>query len=523
MLKVISVVDKIGTALDRLSKGVQPYHENLDYQVIDVHPKRPDAHQIARFAEALEGADIVEYQYFRTAEMLRSQFDIKAKQILVHNNPYSITESDWNGYDMVVGNNKHIYEELGKITTAPTAHIPLTVDTNFWEFKREWKPNKNVIMVANRIESSKGILPVAIACGELGLKLILVGAVSDMDYFESIRATGAVDFHEQVSDEALRDLYWQSTLHVCNSKDNFESGTMPVLEAMLCGVPVMSRRVGHVPELDNEVNMKTYGNDPDDVRGITEIIKDLMADPAKLGEMRSKGWETAKTRSHERRAYLYQKLYREVMWPDQKPVSVVVPVCDKPEVTKKCLNAINKQDYQNLEVIVVDDGKDGSFNNRYVFDEMSTPHIPYRYINTFKRDYGLARARNMGVVEATGEIIVFCDQRMIMQPKAVSEFIKYLNPKHWVYGNKGVKKEFVENFSAVYRDDLIKLGMFNERIDQWGGMSQEIRSRAKLNSFKLDYIESAQATPEGSSKNKHTMRDSVIKMKNRLFKLGLEL
>ena len=42
MLKVLCVVDKEGTALDRLAKGVAKYHENIDYNVVSVHPKRPD-------------------------------------------------------------------------------------------------------------------------------------------------------------------------------------------------------------------------------------------------------------------------------------------------------------------------------------------------------------------------------------------------------------------------------------------------------------------------------------------------
>jgi len=43
-------------------------------------------------------------------------------------------------------------------------------------------------MVANRIESKKGILQVAIACADLGLTFVLVGAISDMGYMQAIMA-----------------------------------------------------------------------------------------------------------------------------------------------------------------------------------------------------------------------------------------------------------------------------------------------------------------------------------------------
>lgn len=516
MLKVISVVDKVDTALDRLAKGVAKYHSNIDYQVLDVHPKRPSVEQLAAFELANKDADIIEWQYYRTAELLRTGYEIKAKQILVHNNPYSIDEQDWNKYDMVVGNNKDIYERLGGITNAPTAHIPLTVDTDFWTYKREWKPGNTVLMVANRIEGKKGILPVAQACKELGLRFVLVGAISDAAYAAEVIETGA-NFFEQVTDEELRDLYWEATVHVCNSQDNFESGTLPILEAMLCGTPVLTRSVGHVPELYNGENMVIHQGKPDDVKGIKKLLKGLFDNPKKLESLRSKGWDTAKTRSHERRAYMYQKLYRQVMWPDQKSVSVVMPVFGG--INPDTFYAAIEQDYQNLEVIICEDGNP----DITLLPQNNTGNRLVRYINKPSKGYGLAKQRNLGIIEATGEIIVFCDQRQLMAPDAVSEFVKNLAPKRWVYGNKGAKKDFVENFSAVHRDNLIHIGMFNERIDAYGGMSQEIRSRAKYNGFTIEYIESAKATPQGSSKNKHTKRQDIIRIKNMLWKMGMEL
>lgn len=508
MFKVLSVVDKEGTAIDRLAKGMIPYHDNIDYQVVAVHPKRPDAQQLAQFEQHLD-ADIIAWDYFRTAEMLRSRYDIKVKQILTHYNPYSIKESDWNTYDHVVACNKAIFEDLGKITTAPLSHIPLTVDTDFWTYKREWQSSKNVLMVANRIESKKGILQVAKACSELKLKFHLVGAISDADYFREVAQYG-INYHQEISDEELRDLYWTSDLLVCNSVDGFESGTLPILEAMLSGCPVLTREIGHVPELNNGSNMIINEGTPDDVKPVLE--KAMASD---LPRIRERAWDTAKTRSNERRAYMYQKLYREVMWPDEKPVTVVMPSYGGPNY--ETIDAVLDQNYHNLELIWCND--DPQVDNIL----RTKGKRLLRTINQPSKGYGLAKQRNLGVIEATGEVIVFCDQRMLMDPQAVQKFVDNLAPKRWVYGNKGVKKEFVENFSAVYRDDLIKLGLFNERIDRYGGMSQEIRSRAKMNGFKLEYVEEATATPQGSSKNKYTHRQDIIKMKNRLWKMDLQL
>lgn len=523
MLKVVAIVDKVNTAIDRLAKGMAKYHNNIDYQIVDVHPKRPDVHQLRHFEEAAIDADVMDWQYFRSAEMLRSRFDwLKDKKhILTHHNPYSITESDWNDYDLVVANNKTIFEALGHITTSPLELVPNTIDTDFWTFNPDWEPNHNVIMVANRIESKKGVLPVAIACGDLNLRLILVGQISDKRYFDDVMATGIVDFYENIPDEQLKKLYYNSTIHVCNSVDNFESGTLPILEAMLTGVPVLTRKIGHVPELYNGENMVIHRGDPEAAEEIINHLQDMIMDKKLLHTLRDKAWNTAKARSNERRAYLYQKLYRQVVFPDQAPVSVIVPIYDKPDVMRACFTAVAEQTHKNIELIVADDNP--QTNEDVVMEFAHTVPFPMRYLSTAKleNDYGLARARNMATVEATGEIIVYCDQRMVMKPDCIEQFLKYLKPKHWLYGNKGGKKEFVENLSCINRQDIINAGMFCERMDAYGGLSQETRTRVRNQGIRTEYVESAKAIPKGKSSNRNRKRQDIIRMKNKLWKMGL--
>lgn len=514
-MKVVAVSDKIGTAIDRLCRGVAKYHDNLEYIVCDVHPKRPSKEQLERFDEAIKDADIIDYQYFRSADMLRERYVglENIPSILTHNNPYSIHERDWADYDIVVANNLTMEADLSTITPARLEYIPLTVDADFWTFNQEYKPKDQVIMVANRIESKKGILEVAIACAELKVKLVLVGAISDTNYFNDIMACGNVDFYEQVSDEKLKQLYFESKLHVCNSKDDFESGTLPILEAMLCGTPVLTREIGHVPDLNNGSNMLLIKHSNEDVVALIETLKQAL-DSDTRDDIRDKAWQTAKTRNNERRAFGYQKLYRSLV-DDKKTVSVIVPVCGKFDVTEKCIEAIKNQTYKNIEIIIVNDDIQPIL--------FGTINHPIRVIENYKNDYGLARARNKAIIEATGDVLVFCDQRMIMDSKAVEKFVENLKPRTWLYGNKGVKKDFVENFSCVYRDDLIRIGMFCERMDLYGGLSQETRSRAKYNGFKIEYIESAKAEPMGKSGNKHSKKQEIIKSKNRLWKMGMEL
>jgi len=522
MLKVVAVVDKVGTALDRLAKGVEKYNYNIDYEVVDVHPKKPSMEQIKKFVEVAMFADIIDWQYFRTAEMLRKEFDwLKDKKhILTHNNPYSITESNWNNYDINVGNNKEIYENLKKITQSRVEYIPLVADSTFWEMPRELTKNNNVIMVANRIEAKKGILPVAIACAELNIRMKLVGAISDRDYMQAIEATGVVDFYEQVDDEKLRKLYHDSMLHVCNSVDGFESGTLPILEAMYSGVPVLTRKIGHVPDIYNGENMLIIDHDNEDVIKLIDDINDAINDKKRLEVIREKAWNSVKSRNFERRAFAYQKLYRSVMY-DDTSVTVIMPIVDINNRALESLQAVANQTYKNIEIIIVDDmATKANYDAVIEFSKYTDKMI--RYMISANQDYGLARARNIGAIEATGEILVFLDQRIKIKENAVEILVSELQPKTWLYGTKGVKKDFVENFSCIYKKDFINFGMFNERMDCYGGLSQETRNRARNQGIVTRFIEKAEAVALGSSKNKYEKRSEIIRSKNRLYKMGLE-
>lgn len=519
MLKIACIVDKTDSAIDRLAKGALPYHDNLDFRIIPFHPKRPDKEQIEAL-EACRDADVIDFQYFRTAQVIKQNFPwVNDKpQILQHHNPYSIKESDWNDFDLIVANNSSIYRELGQITEKLLVLVPNTIDLDFWSYNHDWEPNNNILMVANRIESKKGILPVAIATKELGLNFHLVGSISDMDYFRAIEAAG-VTFHEQISDEELRELYHNSTLVVCNSVDNFESGPLPVLEAMACGTPVLTRNVGHIPDLFNGENMKVSEHDPEDVLVIQDLIFQMLADKKDLQNLREKGWNSAKVRDHERRAYTYQKLYRQVLFPDSRTVSVVIPIYEKPEIIRKALESVAGQTYKNIELIVADDNPES--NEQLVKEFSKYVNFPVRYINTSSKDndYGLARARNLATIQATGEIMVYCDQRMVMKETAVEEFVARIKPKFWLYGKKGPKKEFVENFSCVLRQDVINSGMFCERMSLYGGLSQELRTRIRSQGIQTEYVETAEAEANGKSSNRNRKRQEIVAMKNILWKM----
>ena len=513
-MKVISVVDKSGSAIDRMAQAMKPY-VGLDYQVIAVHPKRPDPEQLEIFESEARLADVIDYQYYRTADMLRDRYPWlrEIPSILTHHNPYAIKESDWNSYQVVIANNQTIYDKLKKITTSRVELIGNAVDPYYWQFNKDWKPSRSVLMVANRIESKKGILEVAKACKLIGVKMTLVGNISDMGYFNEVISVGNVEFAQNIPDEDLRELYYKSGLHICNSVDNFESGTNPILESIFCGTPVLTRLIGHVPEFKSAVYL--FEGENSDVEDLSKRIEEVLADKNGLEKKRHQAWLEIKDRIPERRAYIYNKLYRELLG---IAVTVIIPIADRPEITRANLDAIANQTHKNIEVIVIDDGLEPQDISEFA----KLSHLAIRYIRLGGEGYHLAQARNLGIIEATSDILVFCDQRMIMQPDAVEHFIRNVKSETWLFGDKGVqKKEFVENFSCILKDDIVSLGMFNERIDRWGGMSQEIRGRANRQHYTLQYLPEAKATPMGKSANRWRKKLDIMQAKTTLWKMNL--
>jgi glycosyltransferase involved in cell wall biosynthesis len=522
MKKVCIVVDKEGSAIDILSRPIKKYNPQLDIVVLPVHPKRPDKRQLDKFEFFGKQADVIHFQYWKTAEMLKTRYDWIDKKPLVlsHHNPYDVDKQNWQeGYDVVLVNNSTIGLKL------PYAHlVPNCIDLSFWKFQKDYpEDNRNVNMVAGRIESSKGILEVAKACRELGYKFNLVGRISDGEYFNKIKAEG-VKFYKDVTVEEVRDAYYDSAIHVCNSKDNFESGTMPMLEAMACGVPVLTRRIGHVPDIFDKDNMVVRSGDKEDIKDLKKELKDLMEDYEKRKKMRDKGWHTARRRDIRFTARDHSRIYNQAAYPGISMVSVVVPTFNRIKELGQIVFSLINQSYKNIELVIADDGSTDNIKG-FVSDlrEMDEIWFPIKYTNTGDTDkYHLAKARNMGITEAVGDYILFLDDRFKIDKNAINSFLKHAKPKTWQFGDKGAqKKTFVENFSFVDRQEVIDAGMFNERIEQYGGMSQEIRERINRQGFTTEYNGKAKSEIISNTKSRYHKRDEIVESKYILYKLNL--
>lgn len=86
-------------------------------------------------------------------------------------------------------------------------------------------------------------------------------------------------------------------------------------------------------------------------------------------------------------------------------VSVIVPVYNVEKYLEKCIKSICNQTYQNLEIILVDDGSTDQSSE--ICDMYAKKDTRIKVIH--KENGGLSDARNVGIANAEGEYLLFID------------------------------------------------------------------------------------------------------------------
>lgn len=86
-------------------------------------------------------------------------------------------------------------------------------------------------------------------------------------------------------------------------------------------------------------------------------------------------------------------------------VSIIIPVYNTAKYLPRCLNSVLNQTYQNLEIIIVDDGS--TDNSPEIIKKYAAKDNRIKI--THQKNAGLSAARNTGIAKATGKYISFVD------------------------------------------------------------------------------------------------------------------
>ncbi len=125
-------------------------------------------------------------------------------------------------------------------------------------------------------------------------------------------------------------------------------------------------------------------------------------------------------------------------------VSIIIPVYNVAAYVEECIQSVLNQDYENIEIIIVDDC--GTDNSMELVRKMIAGTSKEIHILKHDHNRGFAAGRNTGIKNAVGNYIYFLDSDDYIEPDCISRLVKvahtYLNPDLIVssskdaYGNK---------------------------------------------------------------------------------------
>lgn len=135
-------------------------------------------------------------------------------------------------------------------------------------------------------------------------------------------------------------------------------------------------------------------------------------------------------------------------------VSVIVPIYKVEDYLKRCIDSIVEQTYENLEIILVDDGSPD--NCGAICDEYAKQDSRIKVIH--KENGGLSSARNAGIRVATGEYISFIDSDDWVEKDFIQKLREALVRENSdmsaclfcrIKENEGSRTEFNENIEVI--------------------------------------------------------------------------
>ncbi len=108
----------------------------------------------------------------------------------------------------------------------------------------------------------------------------------------------------------------------------------------------------------------------------------------------------------------------------QPLISIIIPTYKTPiKFLKEAIGSIQKQFYQNFEIIIYDDAsKSVEIDNYFRSIEIKNLRVFYN-----KKNSGISETSNNGVKESNGEYLVFLDHDDTLSPNALYEIVKVLN------------------------------------------------------------------------------------------------
>jgi glycosyltransferase involved in cell wall biosynthesis len=220
-------------------------------------------------------------------------------------------------------------------------------------------------------------------------------------------------------DEALTYLNRPGVLAVMPSCE--ENMPSVVYECTLAGVNFIATNTGGTPEMLDERSRVVHLCDYT-VEAVLAKLREALSGPLEPARL-SFSPQSAESAFLDWHALVPTSVPSVGTNTPRPLVSLVVIHFDRPHLLRQALTSIEAQTYQNIEIVVVDDGSTTKIARTMLTALRSwTGSRPLRLVET--PNIGLARARNAGARVAEGEYLLFMDDDNLAMPEMVERLLE---------------------------------------------------------------------------------------------------
>ncbi len=156
-------------------------------------------------------------------------------------------------------------------------------------------------------------------------------------------------------------------------------------------------------------------------------------------------------------------------------ISIVIPVYRVEAYIHRCVDSVLSQTYENLEIILVDDGSDDTCPS--ICDEYAAKDDRIKVIH--KKNGGLSDARNAGMQIATGEWISFIDSDDWVEPTMYEKLLDIACSTGTQISSGGVIDEILNNDGSID----VKKNEFNGTVTITTAIKEEAIKNFLTNSW----------------------------------------
>lgn len=265
MIKILQVADRPGWAIDRLSKPLtQMMFEDIQMDIVYVNASKkflPTGYTLLDEVESYQSEKCLDYDVIHfhipmvTYDKSFKDLNPKTRKIITIHNEYYFRENEmkkrgkeiinWSLFNDIICPTKYCYEEMKK-KHKRVYYVPHGIDLKQFTYLRE-TPEPKTVGYVGRIMEHKRFDVLVTVCKFVGLKVIACGYIDKLKTWrKAMEQVSPRDyrFYTFLPESQLNSFYSSMVLFVCISEPRIEVGPLPVLEAMACGVPVLSTKVG---------------------------------------------------------------------------------------------------------------------------------------------------------------------------------------------------------------------------------------------------------------------------------------